>query len=523
MKSLCISIVVFSTDPEQWKGLAQSLIPNRTDYEVIIAGPNRGKTPPRSRHIYTDVKPVQCYELGFREASGDLLLWCADYMRFCPEALDRAFFFFQSGHGGKKAVFFNNEKADNRLNPEKLLSDSYLHPLNILLPGMIDKDLLLRLGGLDKKFVCCHAEKDLAMRVRECGGALEVYRDAGLTAENAENDPSFLIFKSSSRYDFSVLKNLWTDGNKVLKNRAQPFEGFVKDTLLTGSTMQENRDSISSLSTVTQGPSGNWHGLWWRATRKHAYTIPESNHLQQPAVVPEICYKSRIQEPKLSIILTDWSCRKNFEVLDFLNRQNISRERYEVIWVEYYSTALPEIKRMLDENLNNGRHPVLDQWIVMGIADNVCFHRHLMYNIGILTSRGKIICFCDTDCLDAFFVENVINLFHSNKNIVLRMDDDMGECTRLSAFREDLIEIGGADEHKDFLGYSGGLHDMAVRLSNAGKKTMLHTFEGRIETIWQPNPRILPLEENPSIRACRTGLESYALQPDYNTSQWAVE
>ena len=53
--------------------------------------------------------------------------------------------------------------------------------------------------------------------------------------------------------------------------------------------------------------------------------------------------------PKVSIILLDWSCRESFHSLDYLNNQTISREQYEIIWIEYYSRRSPEIELKLKE------------------------------------------------------------------------------------------------------------------------------------------------------------------------------
>ena len=50
----------------------------------------------------------------------------------------------------------------------------------------------------------------------------------------------------------------------------------------------------------------------------------------------EIIFDSQNPSTELSIILLDWSCRESFHTLECLSKQNIPRESYEVIWVEYY-------------------------------------------------------------------------------------------------------------------------------------------------------------------------------------------
>jgi hypothetical protein len=101
-----------------------------------------------------------------------------------------------------------------------------------------------------------------------------------------------------------------------------------------------------------------------------------------------------------------------------------------------------------------------------------------------------------------------------------------GAC--MSALREDLINIGGADEHIDYLGHICGPYEMTFRLVNAGKKEVWHEDEF-LYHVWHPGQagfgnylgphdgkhvsttalqcrktqRILPLVENSAIRMLR--------------------
>jgi len=60
---------------------------------------------------------------------------------------------------------------------------------------------------------------------------------------------------------------------------------------------------------------------------------------------------------KVSIILTDWSVRESYHAIDYLNRQTILRQYYEIIWVEYYDHISAIFKEHADKNnidkLNN--------------------------------------------------------------------------------------------------------------------------------------------------------------------------
>ena len=278
--------------------------------------------------------------------------------------------------------------------------------------------------------------------------------------------------------------------------------------------------------------------------------------------------------PKVSVVLLDWSCRESFHILDYLSNQTAPREQYEVIWVEYYNRRSPEISAKLLENEKAGRSPAIDQWIVLEMPEDVYYHKHLMYNVGILACRGKIVVICDSDALvKPTFIESIIKAFEQDPNIVLHMDEvrnvnkrfhpfnspsfeevlgegclnwrngkttgvldkedplhtrNYGAC--MAALRSDLVDVGGADEHQDYLGHICGPYELTFRLANAGKKEVWHQSEF-LYHVWHPgtngrknylgphdgynmsttalellrSDRTVPLAENPAIKLLRTG------------------
>lgn len=310
-------------------------------------------------------------------------------------------------------------------------------------------------------------------------------------------------------------------------------------------------------------------------------------------------------KPQVSFVLLDWSCRESFHIFKYLNEQTVPRNQYEIIWIEYYGRQSPEIEAKLRDNERLGHPPILDQWIILDIPENIYYHKHLMYNVGIVAAKGKIVTICDADVMvRPSFVESFIKVFEagesvppvSGKGIVLHMDEvrninkkhypfdyptfeeltakrcinwkngkttglldtndplhtlNYGAC--MSALREDLIEIGGADEHIDYLGHICGPYEMTFRLVNAGRKEIWHQNEFLYHT-WHPGTdgrknylgphdghnvsttalaakysgRILPLEENPAIHALRlkTGESNRAdllliALSDRNLAEWA--
>ena len=285
-------------------------------------------------------------------------------------------------------------------------------------------------------------------------------------------------------------------------------------------------------------------------------------------------FNKKLLSPKISLILLDWDCRESFHILEYLKNQTIPRDEYEIIWIEYYSRVPDAQKKLLDQSLENSGYPAIDQWIVMEMPESTYYHKHLMYNVGIALSQGDIILIGDSDAIvNSSLLESVVQAFEKDKNIVLHMDqfrnvrhgfypfnfptidEILGEgCINIKngkttgvlnfvdpihtrnygacmcAFKEDIIAIGGADEHIDYLGHICGPYDLTFRLRNIDKNEIWHNEEF-LYHVWHPGQagegnylgphdgkhmsstaldvlstgRVMPLVENPVIKAIRNG------------------
>lgn len=288
----------------------------------------------------------------------------------------------------------------------------------------------------------------------------------------------------------------------------------------------------------------------------------------------KIIIKNNTIKPIVSIVLLDWSCRESIHSIRYLNQQTVARDTYEIIWIEYYSRKSPQIAdEIIDCKIKLKPSPI-DQWIILGLPDNICYHKHLMYNVGIVKGRGDIIVICDSDAIfPPTFVEAIKEAFRENNNIVLHLDEvrnnnrkfypfcyptikevlgegcinwkdgkttglqdktgfihsrNYGAC--FAAKRNDLIAIGGADEHLDYVGHVCGPYEMTFRMINLGIRELWHESEfiyhtwhhgqagdknyvgphdGRLisTTALQAlsSGRVMPLVENEAIRLLRKG------------------
>ena len=270
-------------------------------------------------------------------------------------------------------------------------------------------------------------------------------------------------------------------------------------------------------------------------------------------------------KPKISLILLDWSVRESFHLLHYLGKQTVNRDEFEVVFIEYYSREAEPLKPFAEQ---------VDTWVLLEMPEACIYHKHLMYNCGIIFSRGEIVVICDSDAMvKDGFIQTIIHEFEKNDKIVLHLDqfrnsrkdfypfnypsfeDVLGEgCINniggktkgildtvdplhsrnygacMCAKRADLIAIGGADEHLDYLGNICGPYEMTFRLVNYGVKEFWHEAEFLYHT-WHPgqggmdyylgphdgmnmsktaldgliSKRILPLVENNVLRSLRSG------------------
>ncbi|MCK4276200.1 MAG: putative sugar O-methyltransferase [Phycisphaerae bacterium] len=236
----------------------------------------------------------------------------------------------------------------------------------------------------------------------------------------------------------------------------------------------------------------------------------------------------KFAKPIVSIILLDWSCRESAHTIDYLNEQDIPREQYELLWIEYYDRRWDKIAARNAAAEAEGKPPAIDQWLILNVPREVYYHKHLMYNVGFCYAHGRIVVICDSDAVYApSFVRTIIEAFEENPSIVLHLDQvrnfkhgyypfnyppideimagadnvrdgktiglldtqdplhsrNYGAC--FAARREDVISIGGSDEHIDYLGHCCGPYDLTFRLINAGKRELWHPTEW-VYHVWHP-------------------------------------
>src|SRR5438874_5839439 len=150
------------------------------------------------------------------------------------------------------------------------------------------------------------------------------------------------------------------------------------------------------------------------------------NHSESSAHMPaklDFVVKHAKPHAKVSVILLDWTVRESFHSLQYLNQQTVDRSRYELIWIEFYDRQPPALLDAVREAEAAGR-PLVDKLVVMNHPRDVIFHKHRMYNLGIVLAEGEICVICDSDAMfTPTFIEKIIAAFEANPQSVVHLDE----------------------------------------------------------------------------------------------------
>lgn len=216
----------------------------------------------------------------------------------------------------------------------------------------------------------------------------------------------------------------------------------------------------------------------------------------------------RVERPqaKVSLILLDWGCRESFHALDWLERQDVPRELFEVVWVELFAQPAPQALTRAD--------------VVLALGQQGLYHKHQGYNAGLLASRGAVVTVCDSDAvfprgfvrsiLETYFgpealgestpdghgpdacgaePRRLVLMHHERRTDALYPPDltdeaglsdhawkplwpNAGACVSLP--RGLILGLGGYDEDPHLAGYLCGPYELAWRAVNAGVEQRWH-------------------------------------------------
>lgn len=230
-----ISFVASSIRPEYWKDMYNSLLDNTLSWEMIMVGPNHGDSPgPNFTHIHSNVKPAQCYEIGFRHAKGELLSWTADDAIYSPKAVDVTYNFWKQLDEKTVVAFRTIEDGRDITNIHHFIGRG-THSPKMAPFGVMKLSLFRELGGYDRNFVCGQSENDVVMRVWELGGRVEVSPASVIVSHEKAHSRGTVFRTNFYRIDRQVLESAWMEDGRILQQRKYPVVPFSDENILTES------------------------------------------------------------------------------------------------------------------------------------------------------------------------------------------------------------------------------------------------------------------------------------------------
>lgn len=233
-----ISICAAAHRIENWEKFYKSII-SHIPFEVVFVTnrkPGKGNPnidlPDNFRWIYSTVKPAQCYEIAFRNATGKLLIWTSDHALFSPYALDNAYKLYSSKNNYKTLIAFRNVEGDNNIQVETT-NNHFFHNHRVMPFGMISKQFLKELGGYDKSFICGQSENDVVLRAYNSGAQMFVCDSAIVYSSYERHNKQFNFRGPMYMYEKEIMNKLWVRNNKFNNERTVPFSPYSDKDILT--------------------------------------------------------------------------------------------------------------------------------------------------------------------------------------------------------------------------------------------------------------------------------------------------
>lgn len=266
---ISVSLFASSKRPMLYKSLLKSLCGTSVITEIVFSGPcsyediNRAYSDsitecpdiqsvlPRGRFHYIqteNIKPAQCYEIARRYCYGEVVIWIADDCEFPNDVVGKAYRYWKQKNNEKLILSIQTKESGYNL-PKGAFFDMNMHrffgydiksPLMAPL-GLMSRNFLNELGGIDRRYVCGQYENDIVMRAYQNGGVVEIFGGEDCYIDIDHMGKSIACGESITSKDFlkrpfatgyhkdrEILENSWTlsGPSVVLKKRRDEFLPF---------------------------------------------------------------------------------------------------------------------------------------------------------------------------------------------------------------------------------------------------------------------------------------------------------
>lgn len=206
------SLFGMANRPYLWADFHAALARNRASFEVIFCGPRppEGEMPSNFRWVESAFKPAQCAEIASRYATGRLVSYTVDDLRYSPGALDRILDVWHILDGARivtPTYLLDGEDLS------ECMRFNYPGAPYLPLGGFLSLEQLRGLGGIDRRFTATQWDVDLFMRAHVAG--LDSIRLADVVAEERrefhrrEESGESLSERYHAAVDRPLLEWLW--------------------------------------------------------------------------------------------------------------------------------------------------------------------------------------------------------------------------------------------------------------------------------------------------------------------------
>ena len=266
-----ISIIAPAHRPQNWMDLYKSIGKNDVEFELIFVGPNQPdyRLPNNFRFIRSLVKPAQCVEIALRNTTADLVMNMADDCAFKgSRPLDRLYETYKN-YNNDKLILSCRYMLNGEDQPEESQRFDGMNSPLMPLCGLMSRNLLMSMGGVDKNFIAIMWDLDIAMRVHALGGDV-ILSDVFLEEDKDKNAGSELCNEFWD-HDRGLLFSLWKKNGKIHLRRIKPVEPFDDRNILKAS----------------QGPRGRWRGSGSIVIEKIETNLPRIiRGIRKPSMYP---------------------------------------------------------------------------------------------------------------------------------------------------------------------------------------------------------------------------------------------
>lgn len=258
MNKPIISIIGPAHRTHFWKEFYRSVSFNEVPIEIIFVTDKKPDftLPSNFKWIYSTVKPVQCVEIALREAQGDIIHWTADDTIYNSGCFDNAYKTYQE-FGFNNMVYFKcfeetRGKWLDKTNGHFLFENvptiaKVSRSLRMMPYGLMGRQLIKDVGGIDSQFIAGQWENDLVLRAYSQGSTMVFCEGAEAYGDHNNKHLDINGNLENNLYDThltecNILQDLWVTNGELVLNRQRPVEKFVDKDLLT----------------ISQGNKGKW-------------------------------------------------------------------------------------------------------------------------------------------------------------------------------------------------------------------------------------------------------------------------